>query len=349
MLLTLPRHAEGEHHIALSFRGRLSEALEAQGTPWHHLGEVRLSKPWSVRSSRRSLRRLLERCQYDSVLVHGYWPLLVWFPELERSRRAWAYFQHDLSRGAYWLETLARSRRPKLLLANSRATLRSVEDHFPTWPRGEVILYPVEKSVTSTRARDAIRKMYGVPQHHVVILQASRLERWKGHDNLLDVLENLREIPNWNCWIAGSAQRPAERYYLDHLHSRVSKLKLTDRVKFIGHAADIGSLLSAADILIQINAAPEPFGIIFIEALSAGLPVVSAQMGGALEIIDQSCGLLVPQDPVLGANAVRTLLIDSKLRTELGVNGPSRALELCEPRRQARRLELALRLETAHP
>ena len=54
---------------------------------------------------------------------------------------------------------------------------------------------------------------------------------------------------------------------------------------------DVPRLLAAADIFCQPNLGPEPFGIGFVEALSAGLPVITTATGGALEIVDGDCGI----------------------------------------------------------
>ena len=51
------------------------------------------------------------------------------------------------------------------------------------------------------------------------------------------------------------------------------------------------ALLAAADLFCQPNTAPEPFGLSLVEALQAGLPVVTSGIGGACEIVDASCGV----------------------------------------------------------
>jgi len=55
------------------------------------------------------------------------------------------------------------------------------------------------------------------------------------------------------------------------------------RVRFVGERLDVARILAAADIFCQPNIEAEPFGIVFIEALYAGLPVVASASGGALE------------------------------------------------------------------
>src|SRR5205823_8856307 len=134
-------------------------------------------------------------------------------------------------------------------------------------------------------------------------------EGWKGHDLLLRALGGLRDLSGWVCWTAGGAQRPAEAAYLAELRQTAARLGIADRVRFLGHRADVPRLLAAADIHCQPNTGPEPFGIALIEALHAGLPVVTSRLGGAVEFVDATCGVLVePSDPSALAAALTALL-----------------------------------------
>lgn len=60
----------------------------------------------------------------------------------------------------------------------------------------------------------------------------------------------------------------------------------------------VGEVLLVSDIHCQPNSGPEPFGIAFVEALNAGLPVVSTAAGGVLGIVDDTCGRLARPDDV---------------------------------------------------
>jgi len=70
---------------------------------------------------------------------------------------------------------------------------------------------------------------------------------------------------------------------------------------------------------------------VLLEALYAGLPVVTTALGGALEIIDESCGVFVPPRAAELADALRIQLSDSLERERLGRNGRTRARALSEP------------------
>jgi glycosyltransferase involved in cell wall biosynthesis len=142
------------------------------------------------------------------------------------------------------------------------------------------------------------------------------------------------------CWQLGGAQRPGVAEYLESLKSRIEELGLADRILFPGQRADVEKLLAAADVYCQPNTDGEPFGIAFIEALYAGLPVITSDIGGALEIVDKTCGLLVPaQDAQALRNALSLLIQDKTLREDLGSAGPARSRQLCHPPTQMRRLE----------
>jgi glycosyltransferase involved in cell wall biosynthesis len=186
-----------------------------------------------------------------------------------------------------------------------------------------------------------MRARLGATDDTAVIVMASRLERWKGHVELLRALTTLDG--NWMMWIAGGAQRPHEQEYEAELRQLSAVPGLADRVRLLGDRSDVGNLLAAADIHCQPNSAPEPFGVAFVEALHAGLPVVTSDAGGAREIVTPECGLLVPAGDIEALrSALAELVCNRERRAQLGAAGPRRARELCDPERQVALLESAL-------
>jgi glycosyltransferase involved in cell wall biosynthesis len=90
--------------------------------------------------------------------------------------------------------------------------------------------------------------------------------------------------------------------------------------------------MKAADLFCQANEGPEPFGVVFAEALLSGIPVVTVDLGGAPEIVAENCGRLVPaHDQDALAAALRTLIGDAALRQRLGACGPSHAKSRVAP------------------
>jgi glycosyltransferase involved in cell wall biosynthesis len=323
-----------EPEFGLCFRGRVWDELVATGVAVHDLGPVRISRPWTVARARGRLRQVLAESRPDVVMTHGSWPHTVFARAVRRAGMGLVHFVHGPANGRHWLDRWAGHTPPDLIMTNSRFMAESIGGVFPG-ARVEDWHYPVAQPDPDTSIRSLMRTALGTPDGALVILQASRLERWKGQGVLLAALGLLRDEPGWECWLAGGAQKADETEFMAELRSTAERAGIADRVRFLGQRADVPKLMAAADIFCQLNTGPEPFGIVFVEALYAGLPVVTSGFGGAAEIVDRTCGVLTtPGDPESVAAALRGLIGDPSRRRELGADGPGRAKALCDPARQ---------------
>ncbi len=322
VLTTLAK--QREPHFAVCFEGRLSSELRALNAPVHQLGEVRVSRPAGILTARAALHRLLAAQKFDVVITHLPWAHAIFAPVARAAGIPVVFWMHGFATGnarhrLHWTEMWARRTPPALVLCNSHATAATAQVIFPN-ARQKILYYPVEQTVPPP-ARD----------EPPLILQISRMESWKGHALLFAALALLPADVSWRCRIVGGAQRPEEATYLRELRAH----PIAERVEFAGERSDVSAQLASADIFCQPNTGPEPFGIVFIEALAAGLPVVTTHLGAAPEIVDPTCGLLTPPgDAHSLARALTTLLRDAALRTRLGAAGTERARQLCDPDRQ---------------
>jgi glycosyltransferase involved in cell wall biosynthesis len=325
-------------HFALCFDGKLGEILRQTAVPVHMLGPVRVSRPWTVGRARRNLAQLLQKIAFDVVICHSVWPMAIFSPVVRLSRMPLVFWLHDAVRGTHWLERWARRTAPDLAVCNSRFTAATLKNLYPA-AECEVVYCPVAMPELAHHDRAAVRADLSTPENTVLVIQVSRLERWKGHLLHLEALGKLRDLTEWMAWFVGGVQRPPEAHYLEELKTRTNQLKISQRVRFLGQRPDVPRLLAAADIHCQPNSGPEPFGITFVEGLLAGLPVVTTALGGAKEIIDETCGILVPPgDPIVLADTLRRLIENAVVRARLGRAGPSRARSLCDPGRQLDRI-----------
>lgn len=329
--------------FALCFDGRLARELRACDVPVHPLGAVRVSRPATVLRARRALRAVLKQSRPDFVMCHSAWSYSVFAPTIRRAGYPVGFWLHDAVRGTHWTERWARLRTPDIVVYNSAFTGKTVKMVFQR-ACAELVHCPVSPPVVTDR-RDVVRREFGLAPETTVIMQAGRLERWKGHSLLMHALGFLGDLPGWECWVVGGAQRTSERAYESELRTLVVSRGVRSRVRFLGERDDIGTVLAGADIFCQPNAQPEPFGVAIIEALYAGLPVVATDMGGPREILGgQACGVLVPpRQPRELAAALRTLVENPEHRRRMGAAGPARARELCDPRSQLRRLHDVLK------
>lgn len=319
--------------FGVAFEGRLSQELDALGVPCARLGAVRVSRPPTIWRARRALARRLADDRPDVVICHSSWMYAIAAPVVRKSSAQLALWIHDRVSGRPWPERWARMTAPDLVLCNSRFTADTVPQMF-SGVNVEVVYAPVAAGDDlSAASRQSLRRALGAADDEAVVVMASRFEEWKGHRLLIEALGGVDG--RWRAWIAGSPQRPHERAYFESCRTQAAAANLADRVRFLGERRDVPSLLRAADIHCQPNTGPEPFGLAFVEALYAGLPVVTTAMGGATEIVTADTGILVPPNDVVSLRrALTTLVADGAARRALGAAGPARARALCDPGRQ---------------
>lgn len=339
------------HEFALCFDERLATELRALAQPVHLLGPVRVSRPTSAHHARQALDALLRSRPFDRVVCHAPWSLALFGGVARRRGIPLVFWAHDRMTGRHWTERLARHVAPDLVISNSAFTAATQASLFPGVR--SAVVHPPARFGFAQRERRYVRMSLETPADAVVIVQASRCEAWKGHRVMLEALASLRELPHWVWWVAGGPQRPDERAFMSDLRDTAVRLGIGDRVRWLGQRSDVATVLAAADLYAQANLDPEPFGLAFVEALAAGLPVVAANDGGVREIVDDTCGRLVaPGDVIALAGTLSALVVDASLRQTLSAAAPARARAIADPRQQAdvlaRRLaDMATPLELA--
>jgi glycosyltransferase involved in cell wall biosynthesis len=321
-----------EPHFALCYEGRLSRELKATGVPVYILGAARIRNPWTAWRANRRLRELLRRESFH-VVCHMPWPLVVFGRTARAGAQKLILWAHSAHSGESRLERMAMRTTPDLMISNSHYVTASLSNLFPAAPT-RLLYYPLELKAAPEAAqwRTAVRREQAVGDETTVIIQVSRFEDWKGHLLHLNSLAKLKTTKDWVCWMVGGPQNPMEERHYRRVRETAEQLGLTGRVRFLGQRSDVVKLLAGADIFCQPNEGPEPFGIVFVEALWAQRPIVTTAMGGALEILTESCGILVePANPDALAAALQLLIESPDLRSRLGAAGPARARQLCDP------------------
>ena len=346
VLLTFAEFAstcpEFEQEFALAFDERFADSLRAAGAAVHILPEAQLRNPLSVRRSRAALRELMANNQFDWVISHSTWCQVVFAPAIRQQNFPLIFWMHNNFDG-HWLQKLAARHAPDFAICNSDFTRSTLKDVYPNTP-SEVIYNPVKAANVAPGARESLRSELNVRPETLVILMASRMDAWKGHANLISAAKKIKSQKDWVIWIAGAPQTPKERDYVESLHAQVHASQLAEKVRFLGHRNDVPALMRAADIYCQPNEEPEPFGVVFVEALQAGVPIVTFEMGGPREILTGSSGMLVPPGDIEAlAKALARVIDDASLRAAIGGLGPERARELCDPAQQIRRVYEVLR------
>ncbi|MEX0741958.1 MAG: glycosyltransferase family 4 protein, partial [Phycisphaeraceae bacterium] len=120
----------------------------------------------------------------------------------------------------------------------------------------------------------------------------------------------------------------------------ISELELGDRVELVGKVADMQAFYQGLDVYCQPSTGGEGMPIVILEAMAMNLPIVSTDIAGAPEVVeDGEHGLLVPpSNPPALAAAIERLHADSAMRTRLAANARRRALHDFTGRRMAERI-----------
>jgi glycosyltransferase involved in cell wall biosynthesis len=165
-------------------------------------------------------------------------------------------------------------------------------------------------------------KAQATPQF--VLLSVGRLRYYKGLD---DLIRALPQIPNAKYVIVGDGPM------YDEWHQLARSVGVADRVFFAGEVSDLELpyYYAACDLFVlPANARAEAFGTVIVEAMAAGKPVISTEIGTGTSWVNVhgETGLVVPpHDPPALAAAVKELLSDDRRRAQLGRAAQLRAQE----------------------
>ena len=160
----------------------------------------------------------------------------------------------------------------------------------------------------------------------VNILFVGRLEKRKGLNYLLEAFRQVKqEISNSRLIIVGPGTRLRRKY-----KRQVMRSGLKD-VVFVGYVAydELPRYYKTADVFCAPATGRESFGIILLEAMAVGKPIVASNIEGYASVVTHGVdGLLVPpEDKEMLAQALISLLTDQSLRQEMGAKGRVKALE----------------------
>ncbi len=171
-----------------------------------------------------------------------------------------------------------------------------------------------------TNARDALRRQLRLPAETLLVGSVCRLIEQKGLIyGLRGFAQIAEQIPDAHYVIAGEGGQRAA------LESTARSLNLTDRVHFLGWRSDAHAVFAALDVLLAPSLW-EGFGLVFLEAMALGIPVIATRVSAIPEVVvDGETGWLVPpRDADAIAAALRGALTQPEERRKRGAAGRAR-------------------------
>ena len=173
-------------------------------------------------------------------------------------------------------------------------------------------------------AAAGVRRELGLAPGQPSVGLVGQLLPHKGHRSFLEAAALVRaQLPETRFFIVGALENPA---YQRELQCVIESLGLSPACRFCGWREDLPAVFKALDVVTVPTLTPEPFGLVTVEAMAAGTPVVASRAGGTLEIVtDGETGLLFPPgDAAALADAMLRTLRDAELRAGLGAAGRQR-------------------------
>jgi N-acetylglucosaminyl-diphospho-decaprenol L-rhamnosyltransferase len=294
--------------------GPLAEAARAAGVRVWPLPErsaalrgARLAALARIAAHRRELRALVRDLEPSIVVANGSRPALaLLMPPPLRGAPPVVFMQHDFLRGRVVGELVrGAARRAALVIVPSRAVASDLGPRVAA-----VVVHP---------GVDAERfELLPDPEQPPVVLVLGALVGWKQPQLALEVLALVRrQRPEVRLRIVGAPFDADGERLLDRMRARATRPDLAGAVSFPGAVPDPAASLTQASCLLHC-APREPFGMVVLEALAAGRPVVAPDAAGPREILAEGAGQLYPPgDAVSAAECVIRALETPELRTAL--------------------------------
>ncbi|MCL4369713.1 MAG: glycosyltransferase family 4 protein [Chloroflexi bacterium] len=211
-------------------------------------------------------------------------------------------------------------------IAVSAAALSTVSNRFP----GNYVIIP--NGINLQAFSGALPPLEGLRDDKLNILFVGRLEKRKGFRYLVRAFARLKaEMSNIRLIVAGAYDEKTKRRY----QNLTAEARLSD-VLFLGHLSleDLARCYASCDIFCAPSTGGESFGIVLLEAMASGKPIVASDIDGyrGLVTFGQEGILVPPKDDLALATALRRLLSDEPLRKALGDRGVAKAQDYAWPK-----------------
>jgi len=227
-----------------------------------------------------------------------------------------------------------------LIMVNSNFTRQVFAAAFPSIKTEPVVLYPTVSlkdlpETVSEEERECL-PLAEADKDKKLIVSLNRFERKKDVMLALEAYAVMRDEHNdayqqTKLVLAGGYDPLVEEnvQYFEELRQRSEALGLTDHVVLLPNFSNLQrtALLRRAACLVY-TPQNEHFGIVPVEAMFCSVPVVASNSGGPLEsVIDGKCGFLREPKPQLFAEAISTIVMDSNLQSQMGIEARKNAVE----------------------
>jgi glycosyltransferase involved in cell wall biosynthesis len=344
MLWSVLEHTDAlrvRYSVAFLEPGPFADEVQALGIRTFRVPSGRLREPRSGGAAIRRLRSIIRNDEPDLVINWQTKAQLYGAPAALGARRGdrVVWWQHGMP-ARHWMDRVATALPARAIGCSSRASATAQAAMRPH--RTTFVVHP---GVNTDRVDAIDRDALGIPPERPIIGIVGRLQPWKGQHRFLHALRRLHEAGcRAHGLLVGGTAHGFSPGYEQELCELIPRLGLTDWVTTVGHVADPRPYIAAMDLLISASV-NEPFGIVLLESLVQGVPVIAVSDAGPREIVDPGVtGVLVKQpDPALLAAAAHALLRDDARRTRIAAAARQAAVDQFDAKAMTVALERELR------
>lgn len=194
------------------------------------------------------------------------------------------------------------------------------------------------KEITVRSKRRVLRQLRTKEDDFLIGVVGEVVKR-KGHIYLFQALEQIAAaVPNFKLVLLGRFKR--DEAYVKRMRRILLKRNLLGKVKWLGLRSNVQDFMAAFDLTV-VPSIEEPLGLVALESLAAGTPVVASDTGGLPEIIEHGVsGLIVPpKQPAAIADAVIELAHDAQRRIQMGQAGKTFVFDSFDPQMLSQKVE----------
>ncbi|KZM51028.1 glycosyl transferase [Labrenzia sp. OB1] len=310
--------------LVVSQGGQMESGLTEAGAE-HILMPVKSKNPLTLRKNAGRLAALI--AERNVSIVHARSRAPAW-SALWAARRAkipfvttyhGTYNQSNALK-AFYNSVMARG---DTVIANSHFIARLIaerhpfaEDRITVIQRGSD-LNGLDPANVSALRQQALKDQWGIPAGHPIIVNIARLTAWKGQKIVIEAMARLKDTNGGDPIAILAGDHQGRESYVAELKKLIADNDLHDRVRLVGHCADVPAAMALADLAIVASTEPEAFGRAAVEAQAASVPVIVSDLGAVPETVlappevaeNQRTGWRVPPaDPVALADAIQMAL-----------------------------------------
>ena len=334
-LLQQGRNADVEWLVIFNEDGPLVEQVRSLGISAIVVRGARVRELHRLVATAAKIASIIRRERVDAIvswmwlppLTGGLAALLAGIPAL--------WYQQEIPDRKNFLKRLVNLMPARGVVTITKAIQEGQSQILPKTPvylvHPGVALDRFDASALSSPAE--ARQKLGLPLDGPLIGIVGRLQRWKGMHVVVEAMPKvLQKYPDAHCVLVGG-KHDLEPDYEHFLKEKIAALGLGNSVIMVGLQRNVPEWMQAMDIFVHASD-NEPFGLVIIEAMALGKPVIAGNAGGPTEIItDGVNGLLTPYgDADALADSILRYLDDQEFARNAALSARQRALDFSTQR-----------------